>query len=143
MPQFKAAAQSGYIDIDRVAVSGQSYGGYSTAVITCQTNLFRASIPVKRTYDLGAGYARMQGEHAGMICWAETGQGRMGDSPWANPLRYLDNSSYDRPDRIHTPLLNVMVEDDATTNIDARKLLAGLRRRERPVQQHVYRAEAM
>jgi hypothetical protein len=44
------------------------------------------------------------------IRWAEKGQGRMGESPWANPARFIDNSPYYRIDRIHTPLLIVAGE---------------------------------
>src|SRR3546814_1980800 len=33
LPQVYAAANAGYIDIERLAISGQSYGGYSTASI--------------------------------------------------------------------------------------------------------------
>lgn len=46
-----------------------------------------------------------------------------------------------RLDRIHTPLLIVMGEDDAITNIDAPKLFAGLRRLERPAQLLSYPGE--
>lgn len=42
---------------------------------------------------------------------------------------------------IHTPLLIVMGEDDAITNIDAPKLFAGLRRLERPAQLLIYPGE--
>src|SRR3546814_6844438 len=56
LPQVYAAANAGYIDTERLAISGQSYGGYSTASIVSQTNLFRAGIPVNGTYDLAGFY---------------------------------------------------------------------------------------
>src|SRR3546814_12059715 len=38
----------------------------------------------------------------------------MGDSPWANPQRYISNSPYYRIDRIRTPLLIVAGNKDTT-----------------------------
>ncbi len=49
LPQVYRAAELGYIDIERVALSGQSYGGYGTALIASQTNLFRAADPGERS----------------------------------------------------------------------------------------------
>src|SRR3546814_3285814 len=94
LPQVYAAANAGYIDIERLAISGQSYGGYSTASIVSQTNLFRAGIPVNGTYDLAGFYGGLDEQgNSHWIRWAEKGQGRMGDSPWANPQRYIDRKS--------------------------------------------------
>ncbi len=70
------------------AVSGQSYGGYSTGSIVSHTNLFRAAIPVNGCFDLAALYGGMQeGGNSHWVRWAEKGQGRMGDSPWAEIRR--------------------------------------------------------
>ena len=52
VPQVQHAADLGYIDIARVAVSGQSFGGYSTAALLSATNLFCAGIANAGSYDL-------------------------------------------------------------------------------------------
>src|SRR3546814_12243904 len=53
----------------------------------------------------------------------------MGDSPWANPQRYISNSPYYRIDRIRTPLLIVAGNKDTTVPSDEeRRLFVGLRR---------------
>jgi dipeptidyl aminopeptidase/acylaminoacyl peptidase len=66
----------------------------------------------------------------------------MGESPWANPQRYIDNSPFYRVDRIHTPLLIVAGEADDTCPADgARHFFAGLRRLQRPAQLLVYPGE--
>ena len=57
LPQVYRAAELGYIDINRVAVAGQSYGGYCTAALVSSTNLFRAAIAVSGIYDLASKYA--------------------------------------------------------------------------------------
>ncbi len=143
LAQAYAAAHAGYIDIDRLAVSGQSYGGYSTGSIVSHTNLFRAGIPVNGPFDLASFYASMADEGDSFwIRWAEQGQGRMGDSPWANPQRYVDNSPYYRAERIRTPLLIVAGEsDDAVPYSESKKLFVGLRRLNRPVQLAIYPGE--
>jgi dipeptidyl aminopeptidase/acylaminoacyl peptidase len=143
LAQAYAAANAGYIDIDRLAVSGQSYGGYSTGSIVSHTHLFRAGIPVNGPFDLAAFYSGMQDDGDSFwIRWAEQGQGRMGDSPWANPQRFIDNSPYYRVERIRTPLLIVAGEsDDAVPYQESTKLFVGLRRMNRPVQLAIYPGE--
>lgn len=143
LPQVYAAADQGYIDIDRLAISGQSYGGYSTASIVSMTNLFRAGIPVSGTYDLASFYGGLDKEgNSDWVRWAEKGQGRMGESPWANLQRYIDNSPFYRIDRIHTPLLIVAGDADDTCPADgARYFFVGLRRMGRPAELLVYPGE--
>jgi len=143
LAQAYAAAAAGYVDINRLAVSGQSYGGYSTASIVSHTHLFRAGIPVNGTFDLAAFYGHMADTgDSHWIRWAEKGQGRMGESPWANPLRFIDNSPFYRLDRIRTPLFIVAGEqDDTVPYAESKKLFVGLRRLERPVQLALYPGE--
>lgn len=140
LPQVYALANAGYIDIRRLAVSGQSYGGYSTAAIVSSTNLFRAGIPVNGVFDLGANYGGMDAQGSSFpIQWSEKGQGRMGETPWDNPLRYVVNSPYYRIDRIRTPLLIVAGEgDSAVPYRQSTAFFVGLRRLERPAQLAVY-----
>lgn len=140
LAQVYAVADAGYVDINRLAVSGQSYGGYSTASIASHTKLFRAAIPVNGTFDLASFYAGMDdsgGSH--WIRWAEKGQGRMGETPWTNPQRFIDNSPFYRIDRIHTPMLIVAGEKDSTVPYEeSKKLFVGLRRLDRPAQLAIY-----
>lgn len=143
LPQVYAAADKGYIDINRLAVSGQSYGGYSTASIVSETNLFRAAIPVSGLYDLASFYGGLDKQgNSFWIRWAEKGQGRMGESPWANLQRYIANSPFYRLDRIHTPLMIVAGGADDTCPPDgARYFFVGLRRLGRAAQLLIYPGE--
>lgn len=140
LPQVYALANAGWIDIRRLAISGQSYGGYSTAAVVSATNVFRAGIPVNGLFDLGGRYGGMDSQgNSFPIQWSERGQGRMGEPLWDNPLRYLSNSPYYRLDRIHTPLLIVAGEgDNAVPYEQSTSLFVGLRRLERPAQLAVY-----
>ena len=112
LPQVYRAAELGYIDIGRVAVAGQSYGGYCTAALVSTTNLFRAAVAVSGIYDLASNYGYCGRATTALIEWSEKGQGRMGQPPWSDLRRYLDNSPYYRADRIRTPLLIIHGRED-------------------------------
>lgn len=138
LPQVYRAAELGYVDVNRLAIAGQSFGGYGTASIISGTNLFRAAVAVSGIYDLAGTYGYLD-ENGGSfwIGWSEAGQARMGTHPWANVQRYLENSPYYRADRIRTPLLLVHGDKDMAYH-DAQKLFTALRRLDRPVQLATY-----
>lgn len=138
LPQVYRAAELGYVDVNRLAIAGQSFGGYGTGSIISGTNLFRAAVAVSGIYDLAGTYGYLD-ENGGSfwIGWSEGGQARMGTHPWANVMRYLENSPYYRADKIRTPLLLIHGDKDEAYH-DAQKLFSALRRLERPVQLATY-----
>jgi dipeptidyl aminopeptidase/acylaminoacyl peptidase len=138
LPQVYHAAELGCIDIQRVGIGGQSFGGFGTAALISRTNLFRAAVAISGIYDLAGTYGHM--DKAGgsfWIGWAEGGQARMGTHPWANLRRYIDNSPYYQADKIFTPLLIVHGDDDMAYH-DGQKLFTALRRLDRPAQFATY-----
>ncbi len=143
LPQVYHAAELGYVDIERVAVTGQSYGGYSTAALATTTNLFRAAIPVSGIYDLAGDYGVLATDDNQFHQeWSERGQGRMGSPPWADLRRYLDNSPYYRADRVRTPLLIIHGRLDRGCPVrGAEGMFAALRRLGRTAQLAVYEGE--
>jgi len=142
LPQVYRAAEQGYIDIERVAVAGYSYGGYCAAALVSTTNLFRAAVAISGSYDLGGNYGVLRPGDNHPVEWSETGQGRMGQPPWSDIRRYLDNSPYYRADRVRTPLLIVHGRDDNACRVeDAEKMFSALRRLSRPAQLAVYDGE--
>ena len=137
--QIDHAAELGYTDIRRVAIMGQSYGGYGTAAVITQTNLFRAAMALDGIYDLPGNYSQ-NGRND--IQWSERGQGRMGTHPWANLERYIANSPYYQADKIHTPLLLIHGEkDSACPVIEARKMFNALDRLDREAELAIYAGE--
>jgi dipeptidyl aminopeptidase/acylaminoacyl peptidase len=143
VPQVYRAAELGYIDIGRVALAGQSYGGYCTAGLISTTNLFRVAVAVSGSYDLGSRYGTLlPGDLNGEAWLAEKGQKRMGQPPWSDLKRYLDNSPYYRADRIRTPLLIIHGRVDVTCPVaQAEMMFAALRRLGRTAQLAVYEGE--
>jgi dipeptidyl aminopeptidase/acylaminoacyl peptidase len=131
VPQVSRAAELGYVNSRRVAVTGQSYGGYCTAALLSATPVFVAGVATSGLYDLPGGYDQR---------WTETGQGRMGTHPWDDLPRYLENSPYYRADRIKSPLLIVHGGADSNVN-DAQKMFTALRRLDRTAQLAIYPGE--
>lgn len=140
LPQIYQAAHLGYVDIKKLGLIGQSYGGYGTAATISRTNLFRAAVAISGTYDLSANYGYFD-EHLTIFnsYWSEHGQGRMGKHPWENLFRYMNNSPYYLADHIHTPLMLIHGEEDETCHvIEAKKLFSALKRLEREVHLTIY-----
>jgi dipeptidyl aminopeptidase/acylaminoacyl peptidase len=66
----------------------------------------------------------------------------MGQPPWSDVRRYIDNSPYYRADRIHTPLLMIHGrEDDVCPVKGAEMMFVALRRLGRTAQLAVYESE--
>jgi dipeptidyl aminopeptidase/acylaminoacyl peptidase len=143
LAQVYRAAELGYIDVRRLAIMGQSYGGYGTAAVITQTNLFRAAMALDGTYDLGGEFARMDpGGGSFNFVWSETGQGRMGTHPWADFKRYIDNSPYYQADKINKPLLLIHGKSDQTCPVEqAQKLFNALKRLDKECELAVYTGE--
>lgn len=139
LPQVRRAVQLGYADSTRLAVAGQSYGGYGTAALLTQTDVFRAAIAISGNYDLPGSFGSFGGGR-----WAEFGQGRMGTHPWANSAalqHYIDNSPYYQAHKITTPILLVAGARDSNNADEGRKLFAALSRLGRTAQHAEYDGE--
>ncbi len=129
LAQVYRAADLGLTDIRRVAVMGHSYGGYSTAAVVSQTQLFRAAIALDGLYDLPGDYGSMRTNGATNYNVYESGQMRMGVPPWSALQRYIANSPYYAADKIRTPLLLIHGEKDGACPVnEAHKMFNALRR---------------
>lgn len=106
VPGIQSLIARGFVDPKRIGTAGQSWGGYQTAYMITQTNLFAAAFA-------GAPVANMTSAYGG-IRW-ETGlarafqyertQSRIGGSLWQYPMRFIENSPLFFTDRIETPVL--------------------------------------
>jgi dipeptidyl aminopeptidase/acylaminoacyl peptidase len=107
MPAIDRAAALGVVDSDRLAVTGQSAGGYATLGIVTQTTRFRAAIMNAGFGDLTAFYGSMILEtgEGGWIPWLETLTGGMGAGPWDAPQTYVQNSPIYQLNRAETPMI--------------------------------------
>lgn len=143
LPQVYRASELGYVDINRVGLIGQSYGGYETAGIITRTNLFRAAVAIAGLYDLPGTYGEigLDGTFF-MNSFFETGQGRMGEHPWGDLKRYVDNSPYYQADKIQTPLMIVHGGHDYTCPVvDAERMFSAMNRLGKTAQLAIYDKE--
>jgi dipeptidyl aminopeptidase/acylaminoacyl peptidase len=128
LPQVNRAVELGYSDVERVALIGQSHGGYGVAGVLAQTNLFRAGVAISGCYDLPGQYAEQDPRGNTLwIAWSESGQFRMGTHPWQDLQRYLANSPYYQAEKIQTPLLLIHGEKDWLAK-DTPKMFHALKR---------------
>lgn len=97
-----------FVDSTRMAIQGQSWGGYQTAYLVTRTNIFAAA-------GAGAPVSNMTSAYGG-IRWAtgvcrqmqyEHGQSRIGATLWSpgGLDLYLENSPLFKADKVETPLL--------------------------------------
>ena len=107
LPGVNRAIELGVADSSRLAVMGESYGGYSTLALLVQTSRFRAAVSTAATAsDLLTEYGQQDADGFDWgMGWAEEGQGRMRATPWERRDRYVENSPYFYLDRVRTPLL--------------------------------------
>jgi dipeptidyl aminopeptidase/acylaminoacyl peptidase len=144
MPGVTKAIESGIADPARVGITGHSYGGYSTLALIAQSSLFKAAVMRAGMGDMIASYGQLAPDGTNSaIDWSESGQGRMGGSPWEYPERYLANSPIFILDRVKTPLLIIHGEqDDAVPVFLADEVFSDLRRLGKPVSYARYAGES-
>jgi len=101
-----ALRESRLVDATRIAIMGQSYGGYTALCALTATNCFKAGIVNNGVYDL------LQAALNGGWGWVETGQGRMHAPPWEQPSRYVENSPVYAIHKLQAPLLILQGGED-------------------------------
>ena len=110
-----AAVARGYVDPERLAVQGQSYGGYAVGALIGMTNRFKAAVAQSGIYNLFSLYGqidprfRLEVEREGINLFAvgllESSQGGMGGPPWRDADRYLRNSPIMQVEDVETPIM--------------------------------------
>lgn len=102
-----------FVDSTKMAIQGQSWGGYQVAYLITRTNLFAAA-------GAGAPVANMFSAYGG-IRWGtgisrqfqyERTQSRIGYTPWQRPDLYTKNSPLFKADKVNTPLLMMHNDKD-------------------------------
>ena len=105
-----------WVDSTRMAIQGQSWGGYQVAYLITRTNIFRAA-------GAGAPVSNMTSAYGG-IRWGpginrqfqyEKQQSRIGATLWQRPDLYIKNSPLFAADKINTPLL--IMHNDADGSV--------------------------
>ncbi|MGI8552431.1 MAG: S9 family peptidase, partial [Dehalococcoidia bacterium] len=100
--------ERGWIDPDRLGITGYSYGGYMTAWAIGQTDRFKGAVWGAGTADLYC--------HFGYTDMTVTRYAEMGGSPWEHRDLYLRQSPISYVQQIQTPLLMLHGENDLRCN---------------------------
>ena len=133
-----------FVDSTRMALQGQSWGGYQIAYLITKTNIFRAA-------GAGAPVANMTSAYGG-IRWGsgvnrqfqyEKSQSRIGATLWQRPDLYIKNSPLFSADKVTTPLLMTHNDaDDAVPWYQGIEFFTALRRLNKKVWLLQYNGEA-
>lgn len=142
MPAIDRVVDLGIADPDRLAVMGQSNGGYSTLGLLVQTRRFQAAVVSAGFGNLVSFYGAMSPNGDGTwISYLESASGGMGAPPWEVPQRYVENSPIFYLDRVHTPLTMFAGSADGEIAAGSDEIFVGLKRLRREVTYVRYQGE--
>jgi len=135
VPAVKAAIATGVVDAKRVGLMGHSWGGYETAFLITQTDMFAAAVASAPITDWISMYSLIyKGTGGGNGPVAESSQGRLTSGPWDNLDAYTRNSPVLFAKNVKTPL--VILHNDRDTAVDFTQgveFFTALRRLQKPV----------
>jgi dipeptidyl aminopeptidase/acylaminoacyl peptidase len=126
--------QRGNIDMKHLGIQGQSWGGYGTAFMITQTDIFAAASPGAPVSNMTSAYGGIRNE-SGMVrqFQYEKSQSRIGGTLWEKPEYFIENSPLFFADRINTPcLIRHDDGDGAVPFSEGVQLFAALRRLGKP-----------
>ena len=143
MPAIDKVIELGIADPDRLGVTGQSNGGYSTLALVSQTHRFKAAVVNSGFGDLTGFYGAMNmtDGSGSWHPWLEKLGGAMQVPPWENPMRYVENSPIFYLDRIQTPLIIQAGAGDAAIVPFSDQVFVALKRLNKNVTYLRYRSE--
>ena len=120
--------RAGKVDLDRVGVTGGSYGGYLTAWMIGHSDRYKAAVACRGVYDLSV--EMTSGDLGGPLF----GHYELQAQPWTHPELYREMSPLTYAEEITTPLLIQHAEQDLRCPItQAEQLFSVLRSLKRPV----------
>lgn len=122
-----------FVDGEKIGAHGHSFGAYEVNYAISHSNLFAAACSASGASDLMTLYT--SGMRAGYQMYhAESGQGRMGGTPWELPQSYLSQSPLWQAPQIVTPLLIMCGgKDNIVPANQGAALFRALRRLRKPV----------
>ena len=95
-----------FIDRERLAMNGQSWGGYQIAYLVTQTDMFRCAFSGAPVSNMTSAYGGIRwGSGMSRMFQYEQTQSRIGGTLWEKTLQYVENSPIFFVPKIHTPLL--------------------------------------
>lgn len=137
-----AAIETGHVDPNRLALSGQSFGGYTALSVAVQTNRFNAIIAMASVSNLTSQYGQFipytrynTGSFSlDVLTHAGTdSQFRMGARPWEDIGRYIRNSPVFFSNQVSTPIMLIHGDMDFTKMSQVEEMFTALARQNKDV----------
>jgi dipeptidyl aminopeptidase/acylaminoacyl peptidase len=143
IPGVRAAIQTGVIDEQHIGIHGHSWGGYQTAFLVTQTDMFRAAAAGAPLTDMISMYDMIYWNAGiGDMSIFEASQGRLTTGPWDNWDAYRRNSPVYHVKDVKTPLLILHNDKDGAVDFEQGiEYYNALRRLKKPVTMITYRGE--
>ncbi len=143
VPAVKAAIATGIVDAAAVGLQGHSWGGYQTAFLVTQTDIFHAAVAGAPLTDMVSMYSLIYRNTGGTNqAIFESSQGRFAGGYWDNMEAYIRNSPVYHAQNVKTPL--IILANDKDGAVDQTQGIAyfnTLRRLNKPVIMLEYKGE--
>jgi dipeptidyl aminopeptidase/acylaminoacyl peptidase len=132
-----------YIDEENMGLQGQSWGGYQTAWLITQTDLYAAAMAGAPVSNMTSAYGGIRwGSGMSRMFQYEHTQSRIGGTLWEKPLHYIENSPLFYAPNVNTPLLMMHNDDDgAVPWYQGIEFFVALRRLDKPAWLLTYNGE--
>lgn len=102
-----------YINSKKIGLQGQSWGGYQTAYLITQTDMFAAAMAGAPVTNMTSAYGGIRwGTGNSRMFQYEKTQSRIGGTLWEKPLLYVENSPLFMAPKVNTPLLMMANDND-------------------------------
>jgi dipeptidyl aminopeptidase/acylaminoacyl peptidase len=143
VPALKAAIAGGVVDADKVGLQGHSWGGYETAFLVTQTNMFKTAIAGAPLTDMVSMYSSIYWNTGGSNqAIFESSQGRFTSGYMDNPQPYIRNSPVYQAQNVKTPLMILHNDKDGAVDFtQGIEYYNTLRRLHKPVTLLEYKGE--
>lgn len=132
-----------FIDRNRLAIQGQSWGGYQVSHLVTRTNLFKAGMAGAPVSNMTSAYGGIRwGSGRSRMFQYEHTQSRIGGTLWEKTNKYIENSPVFFAPQVETPLLIMHNDNDgAVPWYQGIEFFMALRRLDKPAWMLVYNNE--
>jgi dipeptidyl aminopeptidase/acylaminoacyl peptidase len=144
VPATKAVVAKGFVDESKMAIQGQSWGGYQVAHIVTQTDMYAAAGAGAPVSNMTSAYGGVRwGSGMSRMFQYEKTQSRIGGTLWDKFDLYIENSPLFGVPNIKTPLFIMHNDaDGAVPWYQGIEFYMALRRLQKPSWMVVYNDEA-
>jgi dipeptidyl aminopeptidase/acylaminoacyl peptidase len=143
LPGVESIVAQGFINKERIGMQGHSWGGYQTAYLVTQTNMFACAESGAPVSNMTSAYGGIRwGSGKSRMFQYERTQSRIGRNLWDGRERYIANSPVFHADKINTPLLILHNDQDgAVPWYQGIELFVAMRRLSKPAWMLNYNGE--